>query len=379
MAKKRIAVIGLKGFPAIGGAAHSGEQLIDELASEYDFTVYATESHTSHRGDYKGARQIVFRKFPIRKLNVLYYYVRSAFHAVFRENYDMVHLHQMDAAFILLLLRLKYKVAATSHGLTYKTGKWSRLLYPYFKVNEWLQARASNHLTVVAKSLVPHYANIVPKKRISHIPNGIRVTSRPAINLDIRDYLLFAAGRIIQIKGLHLLLPALNKMDHKGKLVILGDDEQVKGYKEELVELSGGLDAEYKGLVRDKEMLNAYISHAKYFVFPSTQEAMSMMLLEVAAMKTPIICSDIVQNQDVFGPDEVLFFKSGDVEDLSAKIQWAFQHPEEMRQKAESAYAVLLEKYQWSHIAEQYDLLFRKIINDPRSIPSSHPFQNVSL
>src|SRR4029077_5400827 len=122
-------------------------------------------------------RQIVFKKFPIRKLNVLYYYVSSAFHAVFRGKYDLIHLHQMDAAFILLLLRLKYKVIATSHGLTYKTGKWNKLLYPYFKLNEWMQARLSNHLTVVAKSLVPHYGAIVSEKKISYIPNGITVTA----------------------------------------------------------------------------------------------------------------------------------------------------------------------------------------------------------
>ena len=83
MNKKRIAVIGVKGLPPFGGAANVVDNLIEQLAGSYEFTIYATASDTSHRGAYKGARQIVFSRFPIKALNVLYYYIASAFHAVF--------------------------------------------------------------------------------------------------------------------------------------------------------------------------------------------------------------------------------------------------------------------------------------------------------
>jgi len=360
--KKKIAIIGLKGLPAFGGAASAGEHVIEQLADKYDFTVYSTASHTSHRGLYKGANQIVFKKFPIRSLNVLYYYVRSAWHVV-TNKYDLVHLHQMDAAFILLLLRLRYKVVATSHGLTYKTGKWSKLLYPYFKLNEWMQASLSNHLTVVAKSLVSHYAAIVPESKISYIPNGINLSTESAVDRQDGDFILFAAGRIISIKGLHLLLPALRKLNYKGKLIVLGDLDQIKEYKAEILALSDGLDVEYKGLIRDKAKLNSYIAGAKLFVFPSTQEAMSMMLLEVASLKTPIISSDIVENTDIFTESDVRFFKSGSVEDLGEKIQLALADGDEMKKRAMHAYATLEDKYQWVSISKQYDEIYWKVMD----------------
>jgi hypothetical protein len=47
MAKKKVAVIGLKGLPPFGGAANVGDNIIEQLAGEYDFTIYATETHTS--------------------------------------------------------------------------------------------------------------------------------------------------------------------------------------------------------------------------------------------------------------------------------------------------------------------------------------------
>ncbi|HEY4155830.1 MAG TPA: glycosyltransferase family 4 protein [Puia sp.] len=362
MAKKRIAIIGLKGLPAFGGAANVGENIIEQLAGEYEFTVYATETHTSVRGNYKGAQQIVFRKFPIGALNIFYYYIASAFHAVFKRNYDLVHLHQMDGAFILLLLRLKYPVLATSHGLTYRTGKWSRLLYPYFKINEWFQARLSNHLTVVSRSLVTHYARLISPERISYIPNGITVSPVTGKGPDTKEYILFAAGRLIPIKGLHFLLSAMNECRYTGKLIVLGDLAQMEEYSKELFRLSSGLDIEYRGLIRDRELLNAHIANARFFVFPSTQEAMSMMLLEVASLKIPVICSDIIQNTDIFSPEEMLFFKSGSSPDLAAKLTWAMQNPDKMKIFSSRAFETLLEKYQWSAISRQYDSLFKKIM-----------------
>ncbi len=361
MPKKRIAIIGLKGLPPFGGAATVGDNIIEQLSREFDFTIYATASHTHHKGDYKGAHQIVFRKFPIRQLNVFYYYIASAFHAVFTRRYDAIHLHQMDGAFILLLLRLRYKVVATSHGLTYRHTKWNKWSRPYFKLNEWFQARLSNHLTVVSKSLVPHYEKLIPTNRISYIPNGVAAIPPAALSLSSTDYLLFAAGRIIPTKGLHILLSALHKAGFKGKLIVLGDHSQLKEYSRELFDLATGLDVEFKGLIKEKPLLNAWIAGARLFVFPSTYEAMSMMLLEVASLQTPVLCSDIIENTDIFDRDELLFFRSGSDNDLADRLDWALAHPTEMQTFAGKAFRSLMDKHQWAIIARQYAGIFDRL------------------
>jgi glycosyltransferase involved in cell wall biosynthesis len=361
MDKKRIAIIGLKGLPPFGGAANVGDNIIEHLAGQYDFTIYATESHTSHRGEYKGAHQIVFRRFPIKKLNVFYYYIASAFHAVFTRKYDLIHLHHMDGAFTLLLLRLKYKVIATGHGTPYENGKWSKMLYPYFKLNEWFQARLSNHLTICARYMFAQYTPLIPVSRISYIPNGVKAVPPAATDLGVSNYILFAAGRIISSKGLHILLSALHQSGYKGKLLVLGDYNQNKEYKKELLDLAAGLDVEFKGLIKDKSLLNAYVAGASLFIFPSTLEGMSMMLLEVATLRTPVIASDIVQNTDVFDPDEVLFFQSGSDTDLAAKLHWALDHPDEMKKRSAKAWQALMTKYQPADIANQYAVLFDKL------------------
>jgi glycosyltransferase involved in cell wall biosynthesis len=252
-------------------------------------------------------------------------------------------------------------VVATSHGLTYRAGKFGKWSYPYFKLNEWFQARLSNHLTVVSKSLVPHYQKIVSPTHITYIPNGVTPVTPAELTPGTSEYILFAAGRILPIKGLHLLLSALHKSGYKGKLIVLGDYSQLKDYSREVFNLAEGLDVEFKGLIKEKPLLNAWIAGARLFVFPSTHEAMSMMLLEVASLRIPVLCSDIIQNTDIFDHDEMLFFRSGSDTDLAEKLGWALAHPDDMQTFAGKAYRSLMEKYEWSIIAGQYAAIFENI------------------
>jgi len=88
---------------------------------------------------------------------------------------------------------------------------------------------------------------------------------------------------------------------------------------------------------------------------------MSMMLLEVVSMKTPVIVSDIPSNKSIFSHEEVLFFKSNDSHDLMEKLQFANEHPELMKEKAEKAFQKLSLNYTWNNIGKQYDLLYQKL------------------
>ena len=81
LTKKKIAVIGLKGLPAFGGAATVGENIIEQLKDKYDFTVYSVSSHTNEKtGEYHGFKQIVFAQKKKSGIKTLLYYTKSVFH-----------------------------------------------------------------------------------------------------------------------------------------------------------------------------------------------------------------------------------------------------------------------------------------------------------
>src|SRR6056297_2935768 len=134
--KKKIGIIGLKGLPAYGGGASVGENIILQLKDRFDFVVYSVSSHTDlSTGYYNGYKQIVMKRIPFKRLNTLWYYIKSVLHALFVENYDLVHLHHRDAAFLIPLLQLKYKVILTTHGSFTIRDKWKKYR-PYFRFQE---------------------------------------------------------------------------------------------------------------------------------------------------------------------------------------------------------------------------------------------------
>lgn len=362
--KMRVAVIGLKGLPAFGGAATVGENIIKELHQDFHFTVFSVQSHADRKYKMGGVRQIILPSFFIKKLNVLVYYLISCFRVLFSNQYDLVHLHHTDAAFIVPLLRLRYKVIVTSHARPQDCDKWSGLVKFFFDINEWLAVRFASEMTTVSKSLKKYYEERY-QVEVHFIPNGIDIDISEGIDSaeDGEPYILFAAGRILPLKGLHLLLKALKKIGFDGRLKIVGNIDQVPEYKKEILLLSEGLNIQFIGLIKEKKELLRIVKNAQLFVFPSLTEAMSIMLLEVVLMKTHLIASNITANTNVFEPDEVLFFETEDVQDLAGKIAFCFDNKQEMNERAIKAYDKLLNSYQWKDIAIQYSELYTARIN----------------
>ena len=115
------------------------------------------------------------------------------------------------------------------------------------------------------------------------------------------------------------------------------------------------------GLIKDKMKLFEEIRSSKLFIFPSLFEAMSMMLLEVASLRVPILASNIPANINMFSKEEVMFFKSNDPYDLSKKIEYCMKNQDEITKKADLALQRVKEDYDWEKIAENYSNIFNKL------------------
>ena len=371
--KKKIAFIGLKGLPAKDGVSRVVENIISNLDKKnYSITVYANRSYAKKKFIKSGYKQIIIPTLSLQKdINTFFYFLNTALHALFFSDYDLIHLHNIDCAFIIPILKIKYKVICTSHGAEFsKLGKWGTFAKTYFKLMKIMFFRYSDYITSVSLPAAKYYGKKINKKNY-YIPNGINLEEDFDIlkadlclkknNID-SEFILFSAGRIIPIKGLHLLLNAYKKINIKEKSVIIGDLDQIIDYKIKLEKLILDTNSKYIGFIKDKSVLLGIISKAKLFIFPSLVETMSMMLLEVASIKTPIICSDIPENTVIFNNDEVLFFKSGDKYDIAEKLQWAFANAQKMKTKSDKAYLKVKDKYLWSKITKQYENLYQKVL-----------------
>jgi len=373
---KKIAYIGIKALPANAGVDTVVEKIVTRIdRARYEPTVYVNAALVPPDATIPGVRLVRIRTLPGKYFNAPLLFLLSALHALFRGGYDLVNLHSVETCFVLPILRLRYKVVATAHGLLSKEppelSKWGPLK-PLLRLTELPFAYLSNARTSVSKP-DKDYLEASYHRPVHYLPNGIDEL-RPDLErargvlaehgLEPGKYIIFTAGRIVPRKGCHFVLEALRQMKTDEKLLIVGDTSHVPEYTRQLLALADDR-VRFAGFISSKELLFGLIALSRLFVFPTTYEAMAITLLEVAALKTPLIASDIPENREVL-PEQALFFKSANVADLRAQMEWALAHPAEMRDLADRAYQWVAENYRWPGIIAAYEQVYDQLLFNRR-------------
>jgi glycosyltransferase involved in cell wall biosynthesis len=363
----KIAYLGSKGLPSKSGTERVVEAIVTRLSGKHEITVYCDARYTPQETNMDGIHLIRIPTIKGKHIQATYLFFISAIHALFCR-YDLIHLHGTDACFMLPVLRLRYKVVTTAHGVPgrLKRLKWGKTARFFIRSMEYPFIYLSNYATSVSQPDAD-YLKARYRRNAIYIPNGVDdpvrfdlERARVELNQLGREpgkYLLFAAGRIDPTKGCHLLLEALNLLENPCKLIVVGDLNQVPSYGDYLKEIADEKQVVFLPPIADKELLLGIVKQANFFVFPSTDEGMSMMLLEAASLQTPVICSDIPENRAAM-KDNVLYFCSGNVVDLVNKIQWALEHPKEMMCLGNNASAHVKANLTWEKIAAQYEEIY---------------------
>jgi glycosyltransferase involved in cell wall biosynthesis len=361
--KPRIAILGVKFFPSRGGTSRVVESTLRALADDYDFTVYCYR-HEAARAHVPGVRVVEIPAPRLPGVGVFAYYARCMLHAL-RADYDLVHVHKLDAAFLLPALAWRSPCIATCHELPYLNEKWSAFARGYFRVMEWVMMRSPVTRTCVSREQQRYFRERYGSD-VEHVPNGVeepRPDRAGARELLARHgveggFLLFAARRIIPLKGLHTLLDALHRISFRGTLVVAGDESHTPAYVAEVKRRAEGLDVRFVGFVEDPGLVMGLVGAADAFMFPSEREGMSLMLLEVAAVGTPVLCSDIPQNRDVLEEDEAIWFRSKDAADLAEKVEWVRSNADEVAARAGRARKRVAERFSAEGVARRYARIY---------------------
>jgi len=367
----RIAYLGSKGLPSKSGTERVVEAIVSRLADKHEITVYCDARYTPKATQVNGIHLIRLFSIKGKYTQAPSLFFLSALHALL-SRYDVIHVHGVEVCFVLPLLRLKYKIVSTAHGTPgrIKRLKWGKTARFLMRMMEYPFVYLSNYATSVSRA-DSDYLKARYKRNIIYIPNGVddclqfdlkRARSKLLeMGLEPGNYLMFAAGRIDPTKGCHILLEALNQMGNPIKLAIVGDLNQVPSYSNHLREIADEKQVIFTPLISDRALLFGMVKQARLFIFPSTDEGMSMMLLEAASLQTPIICSSILENKIVM-QDSVLYFRSGDAIDLACQIQWALAHPGEMTNLGQKAGIFIKDTLSWDKIVEQYEDIYKDLL-----------------
>jgi glycosyltransferase involved in cell wall biosynthesis len=178
----------------------------------------------------------------------------------------------------------------------------------------------------------------IPAEKLVVKPNF--VYPDPCTRRSRGDYVLFV-GRLSPEKRVTTLLSAWQKLRVRIPLYIIGGGPLLNELQD--IRNQFGLhDIQFRGAISRQDTLSA-MNGARFLVFCSEwYENFPCTLAEAFACRTPVIASRLGAMREIVEDGRTgLHFGTGDVDDLAAKIEWAWLHPDrtsEMGQEARREY-----------------------------------------
>ena len=290
------------------------------------------------------------------------------------DHFDLIHAHWLIpqgviSALSLLITRKKIPLLCTSHGgdLFALKGKGIQLL------KRWVMDR-SEALTVVSKAMKKTVVGEgVVSEKVDVIPMGVDLKDLFTPDHCVRrktDELLFV-GRLVEVKGLKVLLDAMPKVITKHpsvRLIVAGAGP----LESELRVLAGRLDiadcVDFRGMVKQSELPSLY-RQATMAVFPfivtrsGIQEGFGLVVVEAMGCECPVIAGDLPAIHDTVTHEiNGLLFPSGNAEMLAEAISRLLDDSDLCVRLSRAARRMVLEQFDWRITAGKYAELYNKVI-----------------
>jgi glycosyltransferase involved in cell wall biosynthesis len=202
-----------------------------------------------------------------------------------------------------------------------------------------------------------------PADKLIHVPNFVD-HKKYFFSCAEKRYFIYL-GRLAQEKGLETLITAMEKVKDYD-LYIIGDGA-IKNELEIKVAKSSDSNIRFLGFQSGSKLLTL-ISEAMFMVTPSEwYENCPISVLEVLSMGKPVIAANVGGLPELV-EDKVngLIFKMGDAEDLSEKILYLLNNPEERRKMGKKAREKIEQCYNPALHYERIVALYQSLLESKR-------------
>ena len=176
----------------------------------------------------------------------------------------------------------------------------------------------------------------IPAKKIYVIPNGIdpknfffieKSKAREKLKIDKNDKILLSVGALIECKGYHILLDALNILQLKNKLnfktCIIGEGEWREKLEKKIKKYNLNNKVFLIGLVPNKELVWWY-NAADIFFLGSSREGWPNVINEALACGLPVIATKVNGIPEIITSEEYGIIVNRTPTDFVYAIQQAF-------------------------------------------------------
>jgi len=351
--------------PGCAGADKFASELLPRLVAQgHQVTGYNRlyPGEEPLASDVGGVQLKHFRTISRKGFDTLLHSFRATVDIIRNDVADVIHIQNGGNSIFGLILRLfGKKVFVSQDGVDWKRDKWPWYGKLYLYLSSYLTAYGPSQVIFDNVFIKQEFERRF-RKQFEFIPFGSEVSTGAVDDAQVLaefglkpgEYFLFV-GRFIPDKGLQYLVPAFEQVKTDKKLVLVGGspnpspfEAQIKSTTDPRIVFAGFL----YGNKTHALMRNAYA-----YIQPSDVEGLSPVILENMGLGTPVICSDIKENQFVVGDHAVLFAKSS-IPDCKAKLEDALGNPERLRANARNARARAEAFFSWDAVTSAHAEVF---------------------
>lgn len=381
----RIAMIGQKTVPFIGGKGGGVERHVEELSVRlvhkgHNVAAYSRAYLTDKKiTDYKGVKIVYTPSLPTKNLDTITHVFFSTVHALF-QNYDVIHYHGVGPSTMAWLPRVfnpRTKVIVTFHSIDRFHKKWGAFARWYLGLGEWTAVRFP-HKTIAVSRSIQQYCEQVFKTTPVYVPNGTNLnkTAEARDNLIRRwgiekDNYILSVARLIRHKGIHYLIEAYRELekrhgDNPGnwpggrirKLVIAGAPSYTDDYLDYLKILAAASPNIVFVGFQQGETLAQLFANAYLYVHPSEAEGLAITILEAMSYGTCVLVSNIPENIESI--DHAGFtFQSKNVRDLYEMLLYLLDYPESVKRHGIEGMDFIKKNFNWDDIVLDVEKVYK--------------------
>jgi glycogen(starch) synthase len=293
---------------------------------------------------------------------------------------DLVHAHDWLVAYAGRALKHAYKVPliATIHATEYGRNQGLHNdLQRYISDVEWWLVFEAWRVIVCSHYMEKELQRVfqAPLDKLRVVPNGVDLKryqqagqelSRAAFAAPNERIVLFV-GRLVQEKGVHLLIDAVPKILHyypNAKFVIAGRGPAEDYLRNKAVDLGIANRIYFTGYIDDRTRDFLY-REANVAVFPSIYEPFGMVVLEAMAAMTPVVVADVGGLSEIVVHERNgLKFYTGNPGSLADNVLRLLHEPDLAVRLAATAKQEISALYTWQEIARQTQLVYAEVKDD---------------
>ncbi|CAN5721152.1 GDP-mannose-dependent alpha-(1-6)-phosphatidylinositol monomannoside mannosyltransferase [soil metagenome] len=238
--------------------------------------------------------------------------------------------------------------------------------------------RASDVVTVISSHTEAAVRRVAPEVGVRTIPFGAALdqsdSARPLPAVDSASYRILFVGRLVERKGVHVLLQAVAELSRRRDvaLTVVGDGPMLGALEAQAGDLGVADIVEFTGPISSSELSRRF-SSCDVFVLPAIRDAkgdvegLGVVLIEALLHERPVIASRSGGIVDIVKDAETgTLVPAGRSDLLCAAIERYMDDPELANRLARVGREHVLKQFSWSTITDRLESVYRELTEKPR-------------